>query len=886
MNPSPPKYILRFLRWFCHPDLLPSIEGDLMELYQERLANRGRRKANWLFTWDVVKLFRPSIIRSARGTYRMNFYGLLRHNAMVARRNLLRQKAYTLINILGLALGFSSCLLISLFIRDELSYDNFHQDGDRIYRVASAFMKQGEWQPYSVISWPATENIKTSFGEMQESVRIRTRKDIFSFKEKRFSENRVASVSDNFFEFFSFPLISGNPNDVLKGSNKVVISQSIAKKYFGRTDVLGEIFEVSQGELAQLLPEPFQLQVSGVMEDMPSNSHFHFDFLISGQTSRQIAPSWMYTNMGWPTQYFYIKINEGVDPAVMESDFPEFIDNHITQFNSENLKLFLQPLTDIHLRSNNDLEIEANGNSNHVYIFSVIAFFILIIACVNYMNLTTARSLRRAKEVGMRKVLGVKKIGLISQFLTESFVMTFVAALIAFGLTFLLLSEFNQFAGKDISRMILFDSETLVTLLITLVVVSLFSGAYPSFVLSAFKPLNALKGGQPSDKSGMMLRKGLVVLQFVISIVLIAATAIVFKQLDFLRNKELGINKELLMAVPLQTIDRTRLDVFKSELLNNPSILNASVSDMEMPGFINHWTYYKAQDVPVSEQVSITSTVLTVDHDFFATVGAEIVRGRDFSKDLDVTTGFPSSIASSLVLNESAVKQLGWEDPIDKWIEFDDRRGERFHVVGVVKDFHFGSLHEKIPPIIFYIRVDPFLDWAYVRIDDQNIPSTIEHIERVYSEFVPDRNFSYSFLDEDIHRQYQTDEKFTEIITLFAALAIILASLGTFGLISFSAERKSKEIGIRKVLGATVGNITLMLIKEFVMLLMLASLIAWPITYYFTNGWIENFAYRTNIGFDAFALATCLALLIAMGTTGFRAIKAAMANPVDSLSDE
>ncbi|WP_411030001.1 ABC transporter permease [Spongiimicrobium sp. 3-5] len=793
---------------------------------------------------------------------------MLKNYLKIAFRVFKKEGGYSFINIFGLVLGFVCCLLISLFIKDELSYDNFHKDGDRIYRVAAAYMRQGVWEPYSTNSWPTAERLKTNFGEIEQLVRIAGRPGIVTYNNKKFNEERIAVADENFFKVFSFPLISGNPNEGLKGSNKVIISESTAEKYFGNEEPMGKVLNLEDGTL--------QLQVSGIMEDMPSNSHFHFDFLISGQTARQISPEVMFTSVGWDSQYVYIKMEEGAMPSKMESMFPDFIDYHLPPFTSENFKLFLQPLLDIHLKSNNGTEIEINGNINHIYIFSVIAIFILVIACVNYMNLTTARSVRRAKEVGMRKALGANKMNLVGQFLSESFIMTSIAILIAFGLAFLLLPVFNQFAGKEIPRTVLFDATVLLALLASLTVVTLFSGAYPSFILSAFKPINTLKGGQSTKKTGLLLRKGLVVLQFVISIGLIASTSIVFKQLNFLKNKELGISKELLVAVPLQTMDRSHLAAFTDELLTNTAILKTGVSNMRMPGWISNSTPYKAEGVPVDEEARKSMKIIGVDYDFLGTVEAEITKGRDFSRE------FSSDINTSIILNEAAVSQLGWNDPVGKWVELDD---QKFNVVGIVKDFHFESLHRKIPPIIF-IMSSTYLNWAYIKVDAQNIPLTLKHIESVYSKFVTDRDFSYSFVDEDVAEQYQTEKKFTEVFTIFTVLAIILACLGTFGLVSFSAERKSKEIGIRKVLGASVGNVTFQLISEFIVLLFVASIFSWPLTYYFMNGWIEGFTYRTNIGVEVFVMATVLALLITMGTTGFRAIKAALANPVTSLRTE
>jgi len=786
----------------------------------------------------------------------------------VAFRVFKKEKSVSLINVSGLALAFTCCLIIYLFIKDEFSYDDFHKDGERIYRVASAYMRAGKWEPYSSNSWRTGELLIERFAEIEHLVRIRNREEIVVYQDKRIKETRLATVDDTFFKVFSFPLIQGNRENALKGTNKVVISESIAAKYFGKEHPLGKIFEINDGE--------YHLEVSGIMEDMPANSHFHFDFLISGQTARQIAPPVMFTNVGWDSQYLYIKVRDHNSHISMESKFSDFINEYLNPFTDNDFKLFLQPLADIHLKSNNGLEIEQNGNIRHVYIFSIVAVFILIIACINYINLTTARSIRRAKEVGMRKALGANKSQLIGQFLGESFFLTFLAIVLAYGLTYLLLPYFNSFSGKELDREFLFNPELLITLLVSLVLIGAFSGGYPAFVLSAFKPLNTLKGSHTFIGPGPLLRKGLVVFQFVISIGLIAATFVVFQQLRFLKDKELGINKEMLVSVPLETMDRRQLDVARNDLLAMNSINKVGASNMKMPGWISNSTYYKAQGVSIDEDARKTMKIIRVDFDFLDAVEAKIALGREFLRS------FPSDSTSSILLNESAVNQLGWNNPIGQWVEFDE---QKYNVVGVVSDFHFESLHRKIPPTIFILS-STRLNWLYIKIDGNNIPATLAHIKNVYSKFITKREFSYSFTDEDVEKQYRSEDKFTQIFAIFTLLAIVIACLGTFGLISFSAERKSKEIGIRKILGATIGDVSYLLVKEFIVLLLIASLIAWPITFYFIDNWLKEFVYRTSIGIESFALATILAVLITLLTTGFKAVRAGLANPLESLRDD
>jgi putative ABC transport system permease protein len=868
MKTSPPKLPLQFLRWFCREDYLEEIEGDLIEVFGREVEG-SPRKARWKFSWNVIKYFRPGFIKKMGVFEPRNNYGMYRNYLKVSFRVFNRERMYSLINVFGLALGFACCLLIFLFIKDELSYDKFHKDSDQIYRVASAYMRQGKWEPYGSNSWRTADLIKANFGEIQQLIRIRDDSEVFVYEEKQIIERKIAYVEENFLEVFNFPLLEGNPTQALKGPNKVVISESAAARYFGNNPAIGKVFDAGDGA--------FQLEVSAVMKDMPANSHFHFDFLISGETQRQVSPESLFTNVGWDSQYVYIKVEPGTDPAAIDARFPDFINDNLDPFNSSNFKLFLQPLTSIHLESDTGLELEPNGSLKNVYTFSVIAIFILAIACVNYMNLTTARSLRRAKEVGMRKVLGAKRFDLINQFLTESFMMTFLAILLAGGISVSVLELFNQFAGKAFSADLLFQPEILLVIFLAFVIIAMVSGSYPSLVLSAFRPLNSMKGAGKTGKSGFVFRKGLVVLQFIISMGLIAASMIVFKQWQYLKTKELGINQEMMVTIPLQTMERSQLDVFKNELFKKASIKGAGTSNMKLPGWIFNSTPYKAQDEVVDAEAGKSMKIIRVDMDFLSTIEAEFMDGRNFSGE------FPADSSASVILNESAVAQLEWKDPIGKWIELGN--GQQYTVVGVVKDFHFESLHREIPPTIFIFSPD-FLNYAYVRIDGQDVQSSIAHIGEVYSAFVTNRDFSYSFMNEDIAQQYEAEEKFAYIFSIFTVLAIVIACLGTFGLISFSAEQKQKEIGIRKVLGASARQVTYLLIREFLTLLLVASLVMWPLTWYLANNWMGSFVYRTQVGIQPFLIATVLAMFIVLLTIGFRALKAALANPVESLRSE
>lgn len=866
MSNLPPRLFLKFFRWYCHPKLVDHIEGDLIEVYRQRSIKRSKKIADIRFIIDVILLLRPGIIRPKQETKRLNNFEMFKNYLKVTLRVFNKERIYSVINLSGLAVGFTCCLMIYLFINDELSYDQFHNDKEQIYRVSSAYMRQGKWEPYASNAWRTSELLQNNYTQIESLVRIMNDYDMFEYGEKRIEERRTAWVDSNFFDMFNFPLVSGNPAEALKGTNKVVISEATAEKWFGQDDPIGKVFQVRD--------RAFELQVTGVMKDMPSNTHFHFDFLISNETLRQVSDSSMFTNVGWDSQHIYVKLAPGTDAAAMEASFPEFADKNMQFFNSKNFMLFLQPLTSIHLESNIGLEFEDNGSMWRVYTFGVIAIFILVIACVNYMNLTTARSMRRSKEVGMRKVLGAKRNDLVKQFLSESFVMTGLAVMISILITFIFLPQFNQFAGKQIPRSVLFAPEILTSLAISIIVIGFISGSYPALVLSSFRPLNSMK--MNSGQRGLTMRKGLVILQFAVSIGLIAGSAIVFQQWDYMRNKSLGINKEAVISIPLQTLEPRNIAAFTNELKANPSVKSVGYCNMAMPGWISNSTEYRAQDVEVDAEVNKSMKVIRIDHDFFTAIEAQIIDGRDFSSETSADT------ISSLIINQSAADQLKWTDPVGKWMEVGR---QRFTVVGVVKDFHFESVHRKIPPTVFIYRPRRFA-YAYVRVSPDNVQSTIAHLGKTWSKFVTNRDFAYTFLSEDIEHQYAGEKKFTEVFTAFTLIAIAIACLGTFGLISFTAEKKSKEIGIRKVLGASVRSVSYLLIKEFIVLLLVASIIAWPITWYLLKGWIDGFVYNTPINAIPFIVATIVAAFIVVSTTGIRAVKAALANPVNSLRSE
>lgn len=866
---KPPRGAERLLRWLLPEDLWHTPMGDFEELYNEIAAERGLRWAQWWYRAQVLKLVPDRL-------FAKTYWGIIMFKSylVVAIRNLRKHKSYTLLNISGLAVGMAACVLMLLYVQDERSYDRFHEKADRIYRVGFQGLQGGNWVTGVTNSWAAGELLKTNFSEVEQVVRIQPwRVGVIRYGDQRNQERDVAVVDDTFFEAFTFPLRQGDRASVLAAPNSVVISASAAQRYFGKTDPIGQILDFNDGR--------FQLTVTGVMDDMPKTSHFHFDFIIAGSTFYDIRLPAFFSNVGWTTQYVYIVLPENYDPATLEAKFPALIDTHFRElYTSSVFRLFLQPLTDIHLTSHTGEELETNGDIAYVYLFSIIALLTLLIACINYMNLATARSSQRAREVGMRKILGAHKKELIKQFLGESVLVTTLALMAALGLAYLFLPALNGFTGKDLS-LNLFGNLPLLGLFVgTALLIGVLAGTYPAFFLSAFQPLNVLKGTLGQGNTGLYLRRGLVVTQFGISIVLIIGALMVYNQLDFLKNRNPGYEKEHVVYVPMQTMTRAQYPTLKNELLAHSQIRSVGATSLPMPGILQSSTNYLAEGVDVDPEAPPSMKRVLVDHDFFDMMGMTFAQGRNFSRD------FPSDSAA-VILNEAAVRELGWEDPIGKW--FEGTSGvpapQRRPVVGVVKDFNFTSLHSPIVPTVFYMD-GRWLGFMYMRISGTDVPATLAHIEESYATFVTDRPFTYSFLEDRVHHLYEAEERFLQVSSIFTGLAIGIACLGIFGLVTFMAEVRRKEIGVRKVLGASIGKIVFLLSREFTWLVLAAYVVAVPIAYLAVSGWLQNFAFRTPWSLNTFLLAGSMALLIAWLTISYQALKAALTNPIDTIRYE
>ncbi|MFB3133916.1 MAG: ABC transporter permease [Rhodothermales bacterium] len=802
---------------------------------------------------------------------------MLKNYFKISLRNLKKQKGYSFINITGLAVGMACCLLIALFVRDELSYDRYHDHADRVFRISRAWYDEAG-QPtlqFAMISPAIGPTLEEEMPEVRHAVRLGQFGSLVSYEDQHFREPRFFFAEAALFELFTIPFVQGDASTALTEPYTVVLTEAMAEKYFGADDPIGKVLRLN---------DTFDLRVTGVVENAPTNTHFHYDFLASFATltAQPWAAGWATTwgsNNSFPT---YVLLEEGADPAALEAKFPAFLDRHYVLHHGASSKIFLQPVSEIHLHSHLDAELEPNGNVTYVYLFTAIALFILLIACFNFMNLATARATKRAREVGLRKVLGAERKQLVGQFLGESTLLTLVALVFAAMLAELFLPAFNTLAGKELQ---LFGNDVPFVLL-GLAGIALFTGlvagCYPAFFLSAFQPAVVLKnatGGAWRSR----VRTALVVTQFAISIVLIVGVGIIVKQLNYVQTKSLGFDEDQIVIVRTTRAMRQDFEAFRTRLLEHPGVLAVTASEAVPSGQLRNSINVQA-DVGGQIKPFDSLPLLAVDHDFTKTYGMDIVAGRAFSKDI------ASDSTQAFVLNESAVRRLGWasaEEAVGKFfmLESENLRDRRGQVIGVVKDFHFESLHERVTPLVMYIR--PALYWrAAIKIAAADMPETLGFLEARWQEYVPEAPLSYSFIDQRFAQLYQAEERFGKVVSYFAALAIMIACLGLFGLASFAAEQRTKEVGVRKVLGASVGGIVLLLSKDFTRVVLIAFLVACPLAYLAMNQWLDTFAYRIGISWWIFLGAGLATLAIALATVSYQAIRVALADPVKALRYE
>jgi putative ABC transport system permease protein len=881
-NNQPPKWADWFLEWFCHPDLLEEIQGDAYELFYARCKKSSPRIAKWRYVWDVFRSFRLSTIKNIQIAPIM-----LKNNFKIAFRQIKRQKFYSGINIIGLAIGIACCLLIGLYIKDELSYDRYHTNIDNLYRVALD-INLGEWEGQGNCIPPILPpTLVEEIPEIEKAARINP---FFSSAgtnllrkvetaSNKFEKNFVYA-DQSLFELFDFPLKFGEANNLLKFPNTVVISQRIQEKYYPHENPVGKSFILNDNP-----NETYK--ITGVFKKVPAQSHFKYDYYLSMPSlENSKATSWISNN------YFaYVALKEGSDLKVLNQKLKDFSLKHFVPAFKKNQNLdliekaqqgqyyrvFLKPVKDIHLHSGKAYpHLGKVGDIQYVRLFALIAVFVFIIALVNFINLSTARSANRAVEVGVRKVLGSFHSQLISQFLIEAILMSFLAFIIGILLAYAFLPFFNELSGKNLN-IPFYEFPFIITFISSILIIGLLAGLYPAFYLSSFQPIKVLKGKLSRGSKSTWLQSSLVIGQFAISIGLILATIIVYQQISHIQNKKIGFDKEQVLLIQDSYILREQLNSFKQSLKDIPEVKNASISSfLPLDGGRRNSMAFYINPAEGNRQEQLYLQNWAVDEDYISTLSMEIKAGRNFKPAI-------KSDSLGIILNETAVQQFGLKDPIGKKIE-SPFLPSPYTIIGVVKDFNYESVRGEVRPLGLFLGQSR--DVISVKASSTELESLIAKTEDLWKEFVPHQPFRYTFLDSRFAQMYITENQVGKVFGLFSVLAIFIACLGLFAMTTYITEQKTKEIGIRKVLGASIPSLLFLLSKRFLYLVLIGLLIAVPIAWIQMDKWLNDFSYRINVEWWMVALAGLSVIFIAILTIGGQALKAALANPIDSLKTE
>jgi putative ABC transport system permease protein len=810
----------------------------------------------------------------------------------IAYRSLLRNRLTSFINIAGLGLAIACSLLIYIFIRDEVSYDKYHSKADRTYRVTRSFHSpEGAVNLHLAnVAPPIGPLLKNDFGEIEIMARTINYGLVIGLEENgelkmANSEDKLFVVEPALFRIMDIGLISGNPEVALQRPFTVMLSEQTAQRYFNDTNVIGKRLRANN---------QFDLEVTGVYKDFPKQSHWHPDFMVSFATlevDEIYGRAGLETNWGNNSFGTYLLFEKGADVNKMEAALPAFLDKHFGTYArkawgvpadwvaSKGTTLYLQPLVDIHLKSHLDDELEANGNIRNVYMMGVIGVFITLIACFNFINLSTARATRRAKEVGLRKVVGAFRNQLISQYLSESVMIALISLVLALALSTAGIRLLNDFTGKELTLNLLSDPLLLGGAILFALTIGFLAGIYPAFVLSAFNPALSLKGQHGSSRGKVGLRRGLVVAQFSISIILIIATMITYQQLEYINKQDLGYNKDQIITLPYYPELDKNYDAFYNEVTKSTLVKNMGRSSRIPTGrLLDSYGSAKLLSDGNLTTTDVDLKTIVVDTEFFDTYGIPILAGRDFDKAI------PTDDSLAFMINEAAARDFGWKKPADHIDEEIEYAGVQGKLIGIVRDFHFESLHQRIVPMIFLGQNN--YNVASFQVEGRNMTAAIAHLEKTWKQFVTGRPFDYQFVSEKYRALYEAEQKQSQLFTTFSILAVFIASLGLFGLATFNAMQRVKEIGIRKVLGASVVSILRLLSTEIVLLILAANVIAWPVAYYFMQDWLTSFAYHIDINWLVFALAACMAIVIAVLTVSAQTIRAAMSNPARTLKYE
>ncbi len=807
---------------------------------------------------------------------------MIKNSVKTALRNLLKHKGYSLINIIGLAIGMAACILILMYVRHELSYDTYSENADRIYRAAMKARWGGRDFDVAVCAAPMAQAMVDEIPEIIDAARFRERgRFIVQYRDISFREQRVVYADGSVLDIFTIPLLKGDRQAALVSPYTMILSRKTAEKYFRDEDPVGKTLRINSET---------DYQVTGVFEEIPENSHFHFDIMISMESLEESK------SQVWLSQNFqtYVLLREDADWKDVDAKLAGLMDRYfapqIAQMMGKSMEelawssdmfaeFYLQPLLSIHLHSDLQAELESNGDISYVYIFSAIALFVLLIASINFMNLATARSSGRAKEVGIRKVLGSQRRQLIGQFLTESMLLSGISMALAIALVILVLPLFNNLAGKTITLSLLFQGPMIGLLAVITVATGFFAGSYPAFFISAFQPVKVLKGQLKSGVKSGRLRSGLVVFQFAASIILIIGTLVVYRQLNYVQNKKLGFEKEQVLVLNNAYLLGDQAETFRDAMLSHTQVTNGTISGyLPIPSNRNQSAVFPEGERDSAKATSFQNWV--IDYDYIDTLGMKIIEGRNFSREY-------STDVDAALITQATAKQFGWLDPVGRRVgRIMNQQGEikLFTVIGVVENFHYESLRNNIGPMVMFLGSSNSL--MSFRIKTEDVSATVGLLEHRWKEFRPNQPFEYMFMDERFNQLYRTEQRIGKIFGVFASLAVVIGCLGLFGLAAFTAEQRTKEIGIRKVLGASAPGIIQMLLREFVILVGLANLVAWPIAYFVMHRWLQDFAYRTSPGWMIFLGAGVVTMLIALFTVSFQAVKAALADPIRSLRYE
>lgn len=854
---KPPRLFLRLLHLFAQPEEKFPIVGDLEEEYHSHCERWGQLRTDFWYRWQVFKILFTILFHKGFGS--ISLAGSL---LILTLRKIRREKISSLINITGLAVGMACFILIFLWVRDELSFDRFHHNASQIHRVAAEHAFSSGKLLGATTPAPLAPALQQEFSEIEAAVRLfPSPRLLVRHQNQLFYESAGLLVSPTFFDVFTVEFIQGNPKTALKDLFSIVITEDLAAKYFGDDDPLGKTFRVEN---------ILDLKVTGVIRKPRPNSHLQFQYLMPFllvRTAGGVIDRW-----GENAFFTYIRLTEGISPAQTEAKISGYIKK---QLPDSVTILKLQPLTQIYLNSRAEGDIARLGDIRYIYIFTTVAFFVLLIACINFMNLSTARSGNRAMEVGIRKVIGAKRRDLCRQFLGESIMTAFLALLLAFWLIILLLPIFSQLSGKDLSWAQMHESLLFLLLLGVALVTGLISGIYPALVLSSFRPVKVLRGVFTLSGRGTAFRRILVVAQFALSVFLLISTYIVHHQVKYIQQKKLGYEKENLLYFRLGRDPQQYYDQIKTTLKTHPEVLGITTTNQLPTAVIN--STGNVQWLGKNPEELILFHELMVEYDYFQTMGLELTAGRVFSPN------YPSDADKAYIINEKAAAMISTGSTVGAPLTVGDKKG---HIIGVIKDFHFRSLNHEIKPLVISYIAPSMFDILLVRISGQNIPETLKSIESMWKEVVAAWPFEFNFLDQEFDLLYQSEARMAKLFDYFTILSIFIACLGLFGLAVYFSQQRTKEIGIRKILGATVWEIYSLLSQEYLRWVLIANLIAWPAAFLFMRHWLTAFAYQTRFPWEAFVWGPVSLLLVAVITVSFQAIKAARSNPANSLRDE